>query len=138
MPGAPLQIDPTAGPVDLTTRYLIRLSPVDFPEATGTLAFSPAGNLTRVDVVVRGVPGRGIHEGAIHAGRSCDEIGAVVAELPSIAVDAQGGGSGSGSIPRTMSDLMDGNAVAAYRLQGAPAAEPVLCGAIPLLPPDLP
>jgi hypothetical protein len=137
-PGTPVVVDPTAGPVDLATQYLVRLNPIQGTAPTGTIAFSPAGDVTRVDVRIENSPTQGLHQGAIHSGDRCDDVGASVADLPPIAVGADGSGEGSGTVDRPMREVMGGGTMAVYHAPEAAQGAAVVCGGIPLLPPGLP
>jgi hypothetical protein len=130
-------IDPTAGPADLATQNLVRLNPMEGTAPTGTLSLSPVGDQTRVDVRMEMAQAVGIYEGESRSGTRCDDPGGSVVDLPPISVTG-GEGSGSGGLPATMRDVMDGHTLAIYRAPAQAGGQPVLCGAIPVLPPELP
>jgi hypothetical protein len=138
IPGSPAVVDPSAGPVQIGTQYLVRLSPVRAGGATGTLAFVPAGDQTRVDVRIERVGGAGIYPGGIYAGTRCETPGERIVELPPITVGGTGGGEGNGVLPRPMVEVMDGNSIVIYRTPEAVGGEVVLCGGVPLMPADIP
>jgi hypothetical protein len=138
MPGSPAAVDPSAGPVDFGTQYLVRLSPVRAGGATGTLALTPAGDQTRVDVRIERVGAAGVYPGGIYSGDRCETPGSQIVELPPVTVGATGGGEGNGVLARPMVEVMDGNSIVIYRSPEAAGAEVVLCGGVPLMPRDVP
>lgn len=84
---------------------------------------------TMVTVTLQG-QGSGTHPGHIHSG-TCDQLGAVVAPLESVAM-ANGTGTSTSTVKVSMGTVMNGQHVVNFHAgSGENPMAPVACGAIP-------
>jgi hypothetical protein len=115
--------------------YLVRMVGIDGAEVTGTAGFRPAEGETEVVVALESVPNAGMYQGHIHEGDSCDRIGRMRWPLQPVSAEAEAGGEGVTTLSVPVDSVMNGNTVVVFHQQ---EGQPVVCGDIPVLPPDLP
>lgn len=127
--------DSSATAIDTTTTVTpattVMLDAVDNSGVTGTAQVAPGNPKTQVMVTLGGLDPNSAHAGHIHEG-SCASPGAVVAPLPDITADANGGGMATASVEIPADSLMDGQHVIAYhKTNGSDHGPTITCGAIP-------
>ena len=96
----------------------------------GQVTITPMGNQTQVMVQLSG-PMEGTHDGHIHMGSDCDNLGSVVVPLESVTMGADNMGSSTSTVDLDPMMVMDGNHLVAYHETGGDPGTPVVCADIP-------
>ena len=96
----------------------------------GQIMLTPMGNQTQVMVQLSG-PEEGVHEGHIHTGSDCDNLGNVVVPLEPVTVGANQMGTTTSTVDLAPAMVMDGNHLVAYHVAGGDPGQPVVCAEIP-------
>lgn len=113
--------------------YLVRMVGVGGAPASGTAALQPMQNQTQVTVALVGA--EGAQQGYVHEGDTCEQIGAVKWPLRQIDSAAGGEAQSVSLLPVPLDSVMNGNTLVVFH---DPGGQPVICGDIPVLPPNLP
>lgn len=104
-------------------------------EVSGTAAFEPLEGRAAVTVSLQPLPAAGMYQGHVHEGESCEAIGRVRWSLQPVTATEETDGQSVTSLPVPMDSVRSGSKVVVFHAQGG---QPVACGEIPVLPPDLP
>jgi hypothetical protein len=126
---APAGAEAGAGGAD----YLVRMVGLGGAQLSGTAALQPMQGQTQVTVALVGA--EGAHQGHVHEGDTCEQIGAV--KWPLQQIDAAAGSEAQSvtmlSVP--LDSVMNGNTLVVFH---QPGGQQAICGDIPVLPPNLP
>jgi hypothetical protein len=112
------------------TRTTLDLRPAGGSALTGNATLEPSGAHTRVVVEVAGSQAGAVHQGQVHAG-TCEALGASVAPLLPVTVDARGNGTSATTIAVAIVDLTDAPHAVSFHQAGGNPGPPVVCGDIP-------
>lgn len=104
----------------------VQLATVQNSGVSGEATLTEQGGEVQVSVRLTGLKGTGAHPGHVHQG-TCDNLGSVVAPLPSVTPGADGTGTATGTAAVAMNTAMNGQHVVNYHL---PDGKPAACGAI--------
>ena len=96
----------------------------------GQVTLTPMGNQTQVMVQLSG-PMEGTHEGHIHMGSDCENLGNVVVPLEPVTMGADNMGTSTTTVDLAPAMVMDGNHLVAYHETGGDPGSPVVCADIP-------
>lgn len=113
--------------------YLVRMVGLQGAAASGTAALQPTQDQTQVTVALVGA--EGAQQGHVHEGDTCEQIGPVKWPLQPIGSAAGGEAQSVTLLPVPLDSVMNGNTLVIYH---EPGGQPVICGDIPVLPPNLP
>jgi hypothetical protein len=124
----------TAGqPATQMEQAHVNLSPVGDSQVRGQAHMTQTGpNETEVHASLTGATQTGEHHGHIHSG-TCDQLGAIVAQLEPITTQAQGTGESHSRVQFSLAQIRDGGHVIAFHQAGGTRESPgphVTCGEI--------
>ena len=124
----------TSGRAGPGVRIDAELQALNNSGVSGSVGLTPDANGTVVVLSVQPsdsmATGGRRHMAHIHSG-SCDNIGAVVAPLDSVATDAPGGATSTTRVNLDVATIADGNHIVVVHAAGGEPGRPVACAPIP-------